>query len=127
MVKRASKKKKDKPTREVRKVILVSAEGVNKTEKTYFAEFNRLQKDYHVVFATGNSTDPVNIVSEAVDGVSKNGLDLKQGDIACAVFDVDFGKTRKALDHIRLLSIRLMLLLKMRRNLGIIMIHCMQE
>ena len=95
MVRRASKKKKDKPTREVRKVILVSAEGVNKTERTYFAEFNRLQKDYHIVFATGNSTDPVNIVSEAIDGVTKNGLNLKQGDIACAVFDVDFGKERK--------------------------------
>ena len=95
MVRRASKKKKNRPTREVRKVILVSAEGMNKTERTYFAEFNRLQKDYHIVFATGNSTDPVNIVSEAIDGVIKNGLNLKQGDIACAVFDVDFGKAKK--------------------------------
>ena len=95
MVRRASKKKKDRPTREIRKVILVSAEGMNKTERTYFAEFNRLQKDYHIVFATGTSTDPVNIVSEAIDGVTKNGLNLRQGDIACAVFDADFGKAGK--------------------------------
>ena len=103
MIKRASKKKRNKPTREMRKVILVSAEGVNRTERTYFAEFNRLQNDYHIVFATGNSTDPANIVLEAMEGGKKKELALRQGDIACAVFDVDFGKARE-IDEARRLA-----------------------
>lgn len=92
MVKRASRKPKDRPTKKERRIVLVATEGKNKTEKTYLAEFNRLQKSYRIVFAEGNYTDPINIVSSAVSSVDKKELDLDADDAAYAIFDIDFGK-----------------------------------
>lgn len=92
MVRRASKKPKGRPTKTERKIILIAAEGDNRTEQTYFAEFNRKQREYHIVFADGNSTDPVKIVIDAIKAAGNKGIKTEYGDSIFAVFDTDFNK-----------------------------------
>jgi len=72
--------------------MLIATEGVNKTERNYFLEFNRKQDFYRIVLASGSSTDPIGIVKEAILSYEKFGLETVSGDIAYAVFDTDFGK-----------------------------------
>ena len=43
-----------------KKKIIIAAEGKNKTEKTYFSNFDNGKKSYSISFAKGNYTDPVN-------------------------------------------------------------------
>ena len=63
MVKRATKRSQILKKRRERKLIIVAAEGNNKTELTYLKEFNQLQKEYRIIPAKGNNTDPENIVT----------------------------------------------------------------
>ena len=92
MVRRANSKPKGRPTKEQRKIILIAAEGINKTEQTYFSEFNRMQNEYHIVFANGNSTDPVKIIKDAIRTSDNRGIRSEYGDTLYAVFDADFNK-----------------------------------
>lgn len=95
MVRRASKKSRGEPTRKERVIILLALEGGNKTERTYFSELNRMQKEYRIVFANGNNTDAVKVVADAAASVEKKGIDFKRGDRAYAVLDTDFGKEKQ--------------------------------
>ena len=79
MVKRPSKRNRNAQQRKERSIILLAVEGGNKTEKTYFTELNRLQKDYRIVFAEGNNTDPEKVVSDALSSISKKGIDSNRG------------------------------------------------
>lgn len=92
MVRRANKKDKRKPVKKRRAIMLIGAEGVNKTERNYFLGFNRRQKNYRVIFAPGSDTDPEGIVKEVIRNKEENGLEAALGDVAYAVFDTDFGK-----------------------------------
>lgn len=92
MVRRANKKQKGRPSRPMRKIIMIATEGGNRTEQTYFAEFNRKQNECHIVFADGNSTDPVKIVKEANKSANNQGIRKDYGDTVIAVFDADFDK-----------------------------------
>jgi hypothetical protein len=66
MVIKAKRVKKNKTTRVRKKLLLVGTEGNNKTEKIYLREMERRQNDYHILFAPGNETDPVNIVKNTI-------------------------------------------------------------
>ena len=90
MVRRANKKCRQHKKR--RKVLVIATEGANKTEKIYFNEFNRMQDEFRVVNAPGNYTDPIKIVQSAMYAAKKEELDYDDGDMAIAVFDVDFNK-----------------------------------
>ena len=92
MVRRANRKRKGHANKRERKIILIAAEGDNKTERAYFTGLNRQQKEYHFVMADGNNTDPIKIVSDAVTSSQHLELDHKDGDLVFAVFDTDFGK-----------------------------------
>lgn len=95
MVRRANSRRGRKTLRKERSIILIAAEGSNKTERAYFLEFNRLQKKYKIIMAGGNNTDPVKIVQDAADSAKKKDLDLKSGDLVYAVFDTDVGKEKQ--------------------------------
>lgn len=85
----AKQKKRGKVNRSRTKLILIGAEGKNKTEKIYFSELFRNNKNYRVRFTTSNETDPVGIVESAVRYVGKEELDFKNGDLAFCLIDTD--------------------------------------
>lgn len=95
MVKR-KQKKRGLVKRERRRILLLGLEGKNKTEKLYFSEFNHLQKKFVIRFASGNKTDPLQLVQNLEKDIHKQDLNLKDWDMAFAVFDVDndIGKQR---------------------------------
>ena len=93
MVRRATKKQQKK--RKTKRVMVLAAEGTNKTEKTYFNEFNSRQTQYRIIPARGNNTDPEKIVQDAINSAKKEELDYEYGDRAVAIFDVDFGKDKQ--------------------------------
>ena len=80
---------KNRPYKQRKKIILIGAEGKNRTEQLYFRELSRTQDMYHVVFSKGNETDPMNIVRKTAGTASKEDLQYDDGDIAFAVFDLD--------------------------------------
>lgn len=90
MIKRISKKDRNKFTRKTKNIVLIATEGKNKTETIYFSAFNKLKNSYRIIFAQGSNTDPVGIVNDMVKTINKENIDLTQGDIAVCVFDVDF-------------------------------------
>lgn len=69
--------------------ILIAAEGKNKTEKTYFNNFEDCKKTYNITYARGNNTDPLKLVKMLVKEIEKMGLDLQGGDVAYCIFDTD--------------------------------------
>ena len=95
MVIKAKRVKKNKTTRVRKKLLLAGTEGNNKTEKIYLREMERRQNDYHILFAPGNETDPVNIVKNTIRAKNKEALSSKKGDIAISVFDLDAEEKKK--------------------------------
>ena len=95
MVKRIKKITKSKPTRERKRIIVVGTEGNNKTEETYFHMLEKKQNKYHLIFAEGNDTDPVNIVKNTLSRAKAEELVYKQGDMAVSIFDLDVDVTKK--------------------------------
>ena len=98
MVKRANKRDRENNPKRERKVILIAVEGGNKTERNYFVELNRRQGEYHINFADGNSTDPANVVEDAINSALNKGIDYLKGDKVYAVLDTDFGKEKQIED-----------------------------
>lgn len=102
MVRRATKKSQQQKKRTTKRLLVLASEGSNKTEKTYFNEFNAKQDKYRIIHANGNNTDPVKIVQDAMNSADKEELDYQYGDMAVAVFDVDFGKEKQIKEAINL-------------------------
>lgn len=75
-------------------IILIQAEGKNKTEVGYLKSFNN-SKNYRVIFIKSNYTDPVNMVKNLLENVKKMELNIKDGDRAYCVFDTDFAKNKQ--------------------------------
>lgn len=84
--------------------ILIAVEGNNKTEKTYFSNFEDCKKSYNITYARGNDTDPLKLVKMLVKEIKKMGLDLRDGDVAYCVFDtdIDLNKNKIIEEAIRL-------------------------
>ena len=57
------KKKRNDVKRKRKPVMLITAEGRNKTEKQYFNSFQDQHGKYSIRFATGLETDPVGMPS----------------------------------------------------------------
>lgn len=83
------KNRNSSPKRKTKRIILISTEGKNKTEETYFSHFGGRDKDYLIKFAEGNNTDPCGILKAAKKSIRKEELDLEDGDAVYCVFDVD--------------------------------------
>lgn len=71
-----------------RKLIIIGAEGSNVTESSYFKKFGT--NELEIKIATGNSTDPVGIVSDTIKMLKNKAIDLQQDDVSVyCVFDTD--------------------------------------
>lgn len=101
---RANKKQRGKYTRKRKSIILIATEGKNKTEKTYFREFNESIKPFNIIFADGNNTDPVKIVNDAILTAHNKGIEVDNGDYIFAVFDTDFNKIDQIIEARKLAS-----------------------
>lgn len=69
--------------------ILIAAEGKNKTEKTYFSNFEDGKKSYNITYARGNNTDPLKLVNMLIKEIDELKLDLQDDDAAYCIFDTD--------------------------------------
>ena len=69
--------------------ILIAAEGKNKTEKTYFSNFEDCKKSYNITYARGNNTDPLKLVKMLIKEIDELKLDLQDDDVAYCIFDTD--------------------------------------
>lgn len=69
--------------------ILIAAEGKNKTEKTYFSNFEDGKKLYNITYARGNNTDPLKLVKMLIKEIEELKLDLQDDDVAYCIFDTD--------------------------------------
>lgn len=69
--------------------ILIAAEGKNKTEKTYFSNFEDDKKSYSITYARGNNTDPLKLVKMLIKEIDNLKLDLQDDDVAYCIFDTD--------------------------------------
>ncbi len=82
-------RKRGRHNRKSKRVILVSYEGKNKTEKIYFNNFSNRENDFILQMVPGNETDPVNLVKQTIKKINELGLDLKADDMAFCIFDTD--------------------------------------
>lgn len=73
-------------TRQLNRVLLVSAEGVNKTEQNYFRHLGGGQLS--VRFAGGNDTDPVRLAQHLREAFEE--YNLTGNDLAVCFIDTDF-------------------------------------
>lgn len=89
MTTRVRQKKRGQTTRRRAKILLIGAEGDNKTETNYFKSFNKRHGEYIVRMADGNNTDPVKIVKSVCDSIKKEELDFDHGDLAFCAIDTD--------------------------------------
>lgn len=80
--------------RNIKKTILIGAEGKNKTESTYFSNFNDRNSNYRIIMANGNSTDPVRMVDDIIKTMKQRDINTKYGDLIYCVLDVDDSKEK---------------------------------
>ena len=85
---REIKDHKRKP-RNRKTTILIGAEGKNKTERTYFGNFNTRDSKYIISFSNGNATDPVNIVKDTINTMKQEDIKAKNGDKIYCLIDTD--------------------------------------
>lgn len=88
------KKKRNSVKRKRRAVMLITAEGRNKTEKQYFKSFQDQHSKYSIRFVTGLETDPVGMLKAMEKAWKKDELSERNGDKAYIVLDMDC-KTEK--------------------------------
>lgn len=91
-------RKRGNYSRKSKRVILVSYEGKNKTEKIYFNNFCNRENDFIIQIVPGNETDPVNLVKQTIQKKNELGLDLGADDRAFCIFDTDT-KMQKKTDY----------------------------
>lgn len=82
-------RQRNRNERKSKRVILVSYEGKNKTERNYFDSFKGIDKNYTIKVVPGNETDPVNLVRQTIEKVYELGLVLEDDDRAFCIFDTD--------------------------------------
>lgn len=73
--------------------IVIGCEGKNKTEETYFKNYN--SRDCIIKFSKGNSTDPVGIVENLIKFID-NEIGREKGDKYYAVFDTDVNQNKQS-------------------------------
>lgn len=86
---RSISKDRSRNFRKTKNKIIIAVEGTNKTERIYFNNFDDGKKKYSITIAKDKNTDPINLVKKLNKEIKRLGLDLKNGDKAFCVFDVD--------------------------------------
>ena len=78
---------KRKAKRIQKRIILIAYEG--KTEKEYFKNFESNDKNFTIIFAHDNHTDPMGMISILKNKMQENNIDPDQGDKIYCIFDTD--------------------------------------
>ncbi len=81
-------KRRNTGDRKRKSLILLSAEGKNKTEAQYFTDMARTL-NLNIRFAPGNYTDPVHMVSALKKACQEHDLGSEPGDKAFCIVDTD--------------------------------------
>lgn len=89
------KKKRNEVKRKRKSVMLITAEGRNKTEKQYFSSFQNQYSKYCIRFVKGLETDPLGMLKTMKRTWEKNELSEIDGDKAyivlrCGLFFILF-------------------------------------
>ena len=71
-------------------MLLIAAEGNNKTETNYFRNFQR--DNVSIKTISGNETSPVQLADRLIH--EANELDLQEGDLAVCLVDSDFDSAK---------------------------------
>ena len=79
-------KQRNSQKRTPKRILLIKAEGKNKTEINYFNNFE--SDTIHVVRGKGNETDPQNMMQQLINQCDSDGLD--KNDLAVCLVDADF-------------------------------------
>ena len=88
-------KKRNTGNRQRKSVILLAAEGNNKTEKLYFSAF--ADEHYSIRFARGNDTDPMHLANSLLKEYKRLELDSELGDSAFCLVDGDLSLLQEKL------------------------------
>lgn len=84
------KKKRNEVRRKRKPVMLITAEGKNKTERLYFNSFQEQHGKYSIHFVnTGLDTDPAGMLKSMESYWKNNDLSIRNGDKAYIVLDMD--------------------------------------
>lgn len=86
-------KKRNTGKRKRKSIILLSAEGDNKTEYLYFSRFR--SDAVNIRFARGNDTDPLHLVNNLINDYKDLEMDSKLGDAAFCVVDGDLSAVQE--------------------------------
>ena len=88
------RKKRNSNSRNRKSVILISAEGNNKTETNYFRFWRN--KGYIIEFVSDNHTDPVKMLIALQKEFNRKELSIEYGDMAFCLIDHDCSKEKDA-------------------------------
>ncbi len=88
-------KKRNNENRKRNSIILLAAEGNNKTETLYFSELAKEQGKI-VKYISTNYTDPENMIFSLVNEFEKKSLSLEEGDMGYCLIDSDFENNKNA-------------------------------
>jgi len=80
-------KKRNSNTRKRKSIMLIVAEGENRTETNYFRLFP--SEKYRIRFVSGNDTDPVKMMKNLKRQFSSLGLSSSCGDMGVSLIDTD--------------------------------------
>lgn len=84
---------RNKNTKTRNPIVVIACEGKNKTEETYFKNYN--SRKCIIRFSKGNSTDPVGIVNDLLKFVNTE-IGKEPNDKYYAVFDTDVNKNNQS-------------------------------
>jgi len=85
-----NRKVRDSGRRKIKHVLLIAAEGNNKTETNYFRNFQR--DNVSIKTISGNETSPVQLADRLIH--EANDLDLQEDDLAVCLVDSDFDSAK---------------------------------
>ena len=88
-------KRRNTGDRKRKSLILMSAEGKNKTETRYFSDMARAL-NLNIRFAPGNYTDPVHMASALKKACQEHGLGAEPGDKAFCLVDTDVNPSKNS-------------------------------
>lgn len=92
------KKKRNAASRQQKPVMLITAEGKNKTEQLYFTSFQSQHGKYSVKFIkTGKDTDPAGMYKSLETYWNSKDLSEENGDKAYIVLDLDCNEQKAKL------------------------------
>lgn len=80
-------KKRNSNTRKRKSIMLIVAEGENRTETNYFRSFP--SEKYRIKFVSGNDTDPIKMMKNLKQQFSSLGLSSSNGDVGVSLIDTD--------------------------------------